>query len=78
MDIICYSFRTQRNALNLDVTAMMAYVSSSTNGGCYATIDSVILADQAKREQSHHVKEMLDNIFEGLLKLLAVSGGSKK
>lgn len=44
---------------------MMAYVSSSTNGGCHAKINSVVLAGQAKREQSHHVKEMLDKLFEG-------------
>lgn len=59
------SFKSERNAVNLDVSAMMAYVSSSTNGGCYAVLDSPILADQAKREKTHPVKQMLDKIFEG-------------
>lgn len=51
--------------INLDVTAMIAYVSSTTNGGCHFTFEDKFLAQQAKCEQQSPVRKVLDSAFEG-------------
>ncbi len=58
------------NGLNLDVTTMMAYVASSTNGGCYASLSSHTLSIQLENERKNHVKQILDDLFEGLSSFL--------
>lgn len=50
--------------LNLDVTTLLAYVSSLTNGSNFEFADR-ILAQQSALERSAPVKAMLDKIFEG-------------
>lgn len=50
--------------LNLDVTTLLAYVSSLTNGSNFEFADK-ILAQQSALERSAPVKAMLDKIFEG-------------
>lgn len=54
--------------LNLDVTTMLAYVSSLTNGSNFEFADK-ILAQQSALERSSPVKAMLDKIFEGKIRL---------
>jgi len=51
--------------LNLDVTAMLAYVSALTNGGCYSGFKEPILNQQAQWERARPVKPVLDRLFEG-------------
>ena len=52
--------------LNLDVTAMLAYVSALTNGGCYSAFKEPILNQQAEWERARPVKPVLDRLFEGI------------
>ncbi|KAK7603878.1 hypothetical protein V9T40_004151 [Parthenolecanium corni] len=54
----------ESNTLNLDITTMLAYIASSTNGGCYAKISSPVLSLQLLSEQKHHVKKYLDELFD--------------
>lgn len=52
--------------VNLDVSAMLAYVSSVTNGSANKYDFSVkVLAQQAKWEQLRPQKPILDSFFEG-------------
>lgn len=52
--------------LNLDVTAMLAYVSDLSNGGCDCNFsDSKILNEQAANERVNPVKPFLDKTFKG-------------
>ena len=51
--------------LNLDVTAMLAYVSNLTNGGCNMEFKEPILTQQAEWERKRPVKPILDQLFEG-------------
>ncbi|KAK4883613.1 hypothetical protein RN001_006932 [Aquatica leii] len=52
--------------INLDVSAMLAYVSSVTNGSCNKYEFSVpVLAQQAKWECEKPVKPILENYFKG-------------
>ena len=55
----------ESSVLNLDITAMVAYVSSLTNGHCKYIFKEQVLSDQARREATNPVKVHLDNIFEG-------------
>ncbi|KAF5273415.1 hypothetical protein FQA39_LY07432 [Lamprigera yunnana] len=51
--------------VNLDVSAMLAYVSSVTNGSCAKYQFAVpVLAQQAKWETERPVKPILDNYFK--------------
>jgi hypothetical protein len=52
--------------LNLDVTAMLAYVSALTNGGCCSEFKEPILNQQAEWERARPVKPVLDRLFEGI------------
>lgn len=53
--------------INLDVSAMLAYVSSVTNGSCDKYEFSVpVLRQQAKWECQRPQKPILDDFFEGI------------
>ncbi|KDR11077.1 UPF0415 protein C7orf25 homolog isoform X2 [Zootermopsis nevadensis] len=51
--------------LNLDVTAMLAYVSGLTNGRCNFKFKEPVLTQQAEWERAKPVKPVLDQLFEG-------------
>lgn len=53
----------QNAVLNLDVSTMIAYVSSLTNGNCQYNFNEAILTDQASRERISPVKPILDELF---------------
>lgn len=54
------------NRLNLDVSTMLAYTSSVTNGSCGKYNFNVpVLAQQAEWECLRPVKPVLDKLFEG-------------
>lgn len=54
--------------VNLDVSAMLAYVSSVTNGSCDKYEFSVpVLSQQAKWECDRPQKPILDRFFKGTL-----------
>lgn len=52
--------------LNLDVTAMLAYVSGLTNGRCNFEFKEPVLTQQAEWERAKPVKPVLDQLFEGM------------
>lgn len=52
------------DVLNLDVTTLIAYVSNLTNGSCDCKFGDHILDQQAEMERRHHVKPILDKLFE--------------
>ncbi len=49
--------------LNLDITAMIAYVSALTNGEAHYKFQEKILTQQAEWERSRPVKPMLEELF---------------
>lgn len=51
--------------INLDVTALIAYVSATTNGGANYVFADKVLTEQAMWERENPVKETLDHYFEG-------------
>lgn len=51
--------------LNLDVSTMLAYISSLTNGGCFFKFEESILTEQAACERRNPVKVILDSLFAG-------------
>jgi hypothetical protein len=53
--------------LNLDVTAMLAYVSSLTNGRCNFEFKEPVLTQQAEWEKARPVKPVLDQLFQGMI-----------
>ena len=53
------------SGLNLDVTAMLAYVSNLTNGHCHAVFSEPVLSQQAAWERETPVKPALDDLFSG-------------
>ncbi|XP_055845434.1 UPF0415 protein C7orf25 homolog [Episyrphus balteatus] len=53
------------STLNLDITTMLAYISSLTNGSTNWSFKEPILTEQAKRERESPLKPVLDKIFEG-------------
>jgi len=53
-----------RSRLNLDITAMIAYVSSLTNDRKECKFKEKILNEQAEWEKERPVKPFLDNLFE--------------
>jgi len=60
------SFNDEKSeVLNLDITAMVAYVSALTNGEAQFNFKEDILSDQASRERSNPAKPFLDQLFEG-------------
>lgn len=52
--------------LNLDVTTLMAFVSSLTCECCDYEFDLEILSQQAVRESLVSTKEFLDDLFQGI------------
>lgn len=50
--------------INLDISTLLAYVSSLTNGRKDCVFSDPLLMDQAKCEQKIHVKEVLDMLFK--------------
>lgn len=55
------------NKLNLDVTAMFAFVSNMTCEKCSPTFSQTILNDQARQEKLKSTKDILDVLFHGQL-----------
>jgi hypothetical protein len=53
--------------LNLDVTAMLAYVSGLTNGRCNFKFKEPVLNQQAEWETARPVKPVLDQLFQGVI-----------
>ena len=54
------------NKVNLDISAMLAYVSSVTNGSCDKyEFSNHVLAQQAEWECKKPVKPILDAFFKG-------------
>jgi len=54
-----------QSRLNLDITAMVAYVSALTNGGNNFTFKEPVLCQQAAWERERPVKTLLDSVFSG-------------
>ena len=54
---------SNQSILNLDITAMIAYVSALTNGHANYVFKADILTQQAERERLYPVKPELDSIF---------------
>jgi len=54
-----------QSRLNLDITAMIAYVSALTNGGTNFTFKEPVLCQQAAWERERPVKTLLDSVFSG-------------
>ena len=52
------------NTLNLDITAMIAYVSALTNGFCNVVFKEPILSQQAEWERLRPVKVFLEKVFQ--------------
>ena len=50
--------------INLDITAMIAYVSALTNGRCHFSYTEKILTEQAEWERERPVKPFLDSVFK--------------
>jgi len=51
--------------VNLDITAMIAYVSAMTNGRNWFKFQEKILTEQSEWERQRPVKPVLDQIFDG-------------
>lgn len=51
--------------VNLDVTAMIAYVSATSNGHANLRFQDKFLSEQAEWERKNPVKEVLNTYFEG-------------
>lgn len=52
--------------LNLDVTSLMAFISSLTCESCNWEFDQNILTEQAVRESLCSTKKFLDDLFQGM------------
>lgn len=61
----CMEDHLDINVLNLDVTAMMAYVSNMTNGYCRYVFKQDVLTQQAAWEAERPVKPILEKLFAG-------------
>ena len=53
------------STLNLDISAMMAYISAVTNGHSNYKFKEHILTEQARQERISSVKNQLDSVFHG-------------
>ncbi|XP_068210924.1 UPF0415 protein C7orf25 homolog [Palaemon carinicauda] len=64
---ICNTIKEEKKVrkLNLDVTAIIAYVSATTNGGANFIFADKILTEQAMWERQNPVKKALDDYFQG-------------
>lgn len=61
----CIQDHAELDTLNLDVTAMMAYVSNMTNGHCNFVFKQEVLTQQSAWEAERPVKPILERLFEG-------------
>ncbi|XP_014370923.2 UPF0415 protein C7orf25 homolog [Papilio machaon] len=61
----CIESQLEIKTLNLDVSAMMAYVSNMTNGHCNYVFKQEVLTQQAAWEAERPVKPVLDRLFQG-------------
>ncbi|CAH2071675.1 unnamed protein product, partial [Iphiclides podalirius] len=61
----CLENRLEIKTLNLDVTAMMAYVSNMTNGHYNYIFKQEVLTQQAAWEAERPVKPILERLFQG-------------
>lgn len=61
----CIEEHPEIKILNLDVTAMMAYVSNMTNGHCNYVFKQEVLTQQCSWEAERPVKPILERLFEG-------------
>ncbi|KAJ2951879.1 hypothetical protein O0L34_g4130 [Tuta absoluta] len=61
----CITSHPELNTLNLDVTAMMAYVSNMTNGNCDYVFKQEVLTQQCEWERERPVKPVLEKMFKG-------------
>ncbi|CAG9795305.1 unnamed protein product [Diatraea saccharalis] len=61
----CIQGHSELTTLNLDVTAMMAYISNMTNGHCNYIFKQDVLTQQSAWEAERPVKPILDRLFEG-------------
>ncbi|XP_037303170.1 UPF0415 protein C7orf25 homolog, partial [Manduca sexta] len=61
----CMEEHPKIDTLNLDVTAMMAYVSNMTNGHCNYVFIQEVLTQQCAWEAERPVKPVLERLFEG-------------
>ncbi|XP_014666218.1 PREDICTED: UPF0415 protein C7orf25 homolog [Priapulus caudatus] len=53
------------HAINLDITALVAYTSSLTNGGCRYVFKQAVLAGQASREREHPALPEMQKHMQG-------------
>ncbi|CAH1646991.1 unnamed protein product [Spodoptera littoralis] len=60
----CMDEHPEIKTLNLDVTAMMAYVSNMTNGHCNYVFKQEVLTQQAAWEVERPVKPILERLFK--------------
>ncbi|XP_035438246.2 UPF0415 protein C7orf25 homolog [Spodoptera frugiperda] len=60
----CMDEHPEIKTLNLDVTAMMAYVSNMTNGHCNYIFKQEVLSQQAAWEVERPVKPILERLFK--------------
>ncbi|CAH0702762.1 unnamed protein product [Spodoptera exigua] len=60
----CMDEHPEIKTLNLDVTAMMAYVSNMTNGHCNYIFKQEVLTQQAAWEAERPVKPILERLFK--------------
>jgi len=58
------TIQVDESKLNLDITAMIAYVSNLTNGHSDYVFQEKILTEQAKWERENPVKPVLDQMFQ--------------
>jgi hypothetical protein len=65
LDTIVSANLSPNTGLNLDVTAMLAYISNLTNGHCNALFAEPVLTQQAVWERHAPVKYTLDLLFSG-------------
>ncbi|XP_068631201.1 UPF0415 protein C7orf25 homolog isoform X2 [Battus philenor] len=61
----CLESQLEIKTLNLDVTAMMAYVSNMTNGHHNYVFKQEVLTQQAAWEAERPVKPILERLFQG-------------
>lgn len=61
----CIEEHPEITTLNLDVTAMMAYISNMTNGHCGYVFKQGVLTQQGAWEAERPVKPVLEKLFDG-------------
>ena len=54
------------SVVSLDVTAMVAYVSNTSNGHANYVFQDKFLTEQAQDERKQSVKEVIEKLWKGL------------